>query len=516
MSINLVGRPKGGDELNPVYNPVVYYFDSTNKNEEGFRYIAQIKKADGTFLFEKEIIPDPDTGYCNLHLNRDLQDFVSFDFGINPNGNPQDASNSYLRFDIEVGEAYGVNWAYDGMIYLDDTTPYWPNAGNPQYNPPNPNLNKHALTTTSAGSAPPFSAGDTIFVEITTPGVLPNLGGFHKVLDVFNAGGASGFYWTVVLDITYQGAGTSAGTIRFADNRKTRFLNLYALEDQVIFNGVFSPADWLNWDQEEYSSFGTINGQKWLTVIPTTYKIREDNTIFLNVFKKLGTTIANGPRYWYFQSDDGSIARITSFQLDNIIRQIDVSPTRTNWGTLLSGTLPIIKPDTEWYEVFTSPDGFARSNEVLRFEIDRSCTTDYEDIEMNFVDALGSRIPFNFTLRNVETRKITKSNYVKFLGGIKYQEGPEYFGYDLEEGGKETYDESFVRIYTLRTDFLNAEMSKFFHNLIQTPKCAIKIDGEFQSCVITTLSKPVKKRRWFEPQRYEIEVMLSNRNKVNV
>jgi len=515
MSVTLVGRPKGGDEINPVYNPVVYYFDSTNNNEPGFRYIAQIKDEAGALMFEKTISPDPDTGYCNLHINRELQDYVSFDI-LPSTSSPQHAANSYKRFDIEIGEEYQSEWAFDGLIFLSDTTPYWPNAGNPQYNPPNPFLNKQALTTTSLGTAPPYSPGDWIFVDQLDPTILPAVSGFHRVLDVFNAGGSSGFYWTVVLDLTYQGGGTTSGTAKYADNRKTRFLNELAVEDQVVFNGTFSPQDWLDWDENDYA-MDDVNVAKWLTTAPNPYTIREDNTILINALKKKDTPITEGPYFWRIINDLGDSAVISSWQLAQAIRQLDASPSRTGtWGTIITGTFPIVKPTTEWFEILAEDNAAEAVSETFRFNIDRECTTEYEDIEMQFMDKLGSFMPFNFTLRNIEKRKIDKSNYTKFLGGIQYQEGPEYYGYNLNDGGKVTYDESFVRMYTLRTDFLNDEYSRYFTEVLESPVTNIKIDGEFHRCIITTSSYEVKKERWYELKRYTIEVMLSNRNKVNI
>ena len=216
------------------------------------------------------------------------------------------------------------------------------------------------------------------------------------------------------------------------------------------------------------------------------------------------------------QNDSGDVARITSFQLTHAIRQLDISPTRATFGSILIGTFPIVKPTTEWFEITATDNLDIQVSQTHRFEIDRSCTTGYEDIEMQFMDKLGSMMPFNFTLRNIEQRQIDKENYVKYLGGIQYREGLEYYGYDLRDGGKVTYDESFVRVYTLRTPFLNDEYSRYFTEVIESPVTSIKIDGEFHRCVITTSSYEVKKERWYEMKRYEIEVMLSNRNKVNI
>lgn len=513
MSVTLVGRPKGGDELNPCYNPVVYYFDSTNKTEPGFRYIAQIKNEAGGLLFEKTLLPSPDGGLCDLHLNRDLQDYLSWDIVL-ADTSPERAINSYLRFNIEIGEEYNTEWLFDSLIYLDENTTYWPNANNPQYNPPNPFLNKQALTTTSLGVVPPFAPGDSIFVTLDDPSILPATAGFHKVLDVFNANSTDPFYWTIVLDLTYQGNGTTSGSVKYADNRKTRFLNELAVEDQVVFNGVLSPQDWLDWNEDDYSMSTTDMG-KWLTICPNPYKVRVDNTVFLNAFKKLATLNTSGPAKWLIENDTGDSATISSFVLNDAIRQLDVSPTRTTWGSITTGTFPIIKPTTKWYEVTALDSANAPVSVAHRFLIDRSCTTEYEDIEMIFLDKLGSIIPFNFTLRNVESRKINKQNLTTYLGG-RVDDTVDYFSYDLKKGGKITYDESFVRNYLLRTDFLNDEYAKFFVELIESPVTMIKIDGEFHRCIITTSNYEVKKERWYELKRYEINVELSNRNKINI
>lgn len=506
MAITIIGKPT--DNHNPTYNPIVYYFDSTNKNEDGYRYIAQVKDQSNNLLFEKKLIPDFDDKKGVLHINRELADFVDYDLDFNnldANGYP--ASNSFKRYKIEVGEEYIETW--DWFDYGFGGTGIWSNVGNPVINP---NGLARTMLFNQTSTTPPYNSGDVINVTLTT-GVQdkPEIGGIHKVLDIeFVNDIINGVYigWIVVLELPWVGSGNSdGGSTAYADGRKTRFLGLNnTLSGESVFNGVFSTEGWLDYDMDNFVMSGS--NKDFLSQIYDEYRVRRDNTIFINYMKNE----LSSPTTIVFENNDGDISSVDLHtDTDDWVCGIDVSPTRSNWGTLISGTLPIIKPNTEWYSFKLVDTISGDVSKEIKIFLDDSCVG-YTPIEMLWLDKLGSFLPWNFTLRNVESQTMDKKDYTKYLGGY---DGTKY-SYELEDGGNITYNKDYEREFLLRTDFLTEQQSTFFQNVLHSPVTMIKIDGKFHRCVILDTSIEIKGEKWFELRRYEIRVTLSNNNKINI
>lgn len=501
MAITLLGKPT--DNNNPVYNPLVYYFDSTNKAKPGFRYVARILSPTNQLLFEKTILPDFDSGKCILNINREMSDFVSHTLNLSTiNVVGYNAPDSYYRYKLDVGEEYFVEWNFFDFEFIS-------NANMPTYNPNNLQ-NATSLATTSDVNIPPYSPGDQIFVNFTaTNPAKPQLQGIHEVLDVIPRAGSG---WHVILNIGWVGSGpTQGGSTRYADNRKSRFTGLYtAINNECVFNGVYSPENFLTYDMDNYLMSGSVGDKKVLSQLYSGYNVRRSN--FLSVNWMTNDVSTNIPNRMEFQSDDGTITRINvNTTTSHWIKQINVGPNRSNFGALVSGTLPLLKPDTKWYTFKFINSTDAAVSETYKINIDDSCAP-HENIEMLFLDKLGSFLPWNFTFRNLENHNVERQEYTKYLGGLN--DGK--YTYDLTDGGSEIYDSSFNRSFTLRTGYLDTQASKFFANLIHSPVTLINIDGEYHRCKVTTNTVELKKEKWYELKRYEIQVVLSNSNKINI
>lgn len=513
MAITKIGGPD--TNINPVYNPLVYYFDSTNKAEDGFRYIIEVFEAGTTNkIFEKTIIPDFDDQKCTLNMNREMQDFISYDLDLTElDGNNYRADNSYYRFDLDIGEEYVEVWNWLDFGFAGNVN--WPNFNNPQYNPNT--LSRTMLYTTSSSNQPPYQNGDVIFVELNNGTQdRPSIQGVQKVLDVYNAGGTGGVYWTVVLDIPWVGNGTSTGgSSKYADFRKSRFTNLLSLNNECVYNTVFKVDDFLDYDSTDYNMVMPSAGtDKFLTQIPNNYKVREDNTLFLQ-YMSFSTSINNIVRNIGFSNDNGDLSILSASTGTNVgVWGIDMSPTRTNWGTIQNGTLPIIKPNTEWYSIqLLDINGFPLSEEK-RIKIDRDCDISQSTMEFLFMDKMGSFLPYNFTARNVEKQNIERSDYTKYLGG--YNSTTNKFDYNLTDGGKEIYHSEYTRSFDLGTDYMNDLDSVFFQNVLHSPVTYLKVDGKFRRCVIQTNSITIKKDNWMDRIRYELTVDISQKEMINI
>ena len=62
MATSLIAKPQS---ITPAYNEIKYIYDSTNNNEDGFKYIFDIYDASATKIAEYRVLPDI-SGYERL------------------------------------------------------------------------------------------------------------------------------------------------------------------------------------------------------------------------------------------------------------------------------------------------------------------------------------------------------------------------------------------------------------------------------------------------------------------
>lgn len=489
MAITITRQPK--DAVNPAYNDLAYKLESTNQSELGFRFVAQVKDESDNLLFEKVQAAD------DLFLNRVLSDYVSHDLDLTRLNNQYNPEKAYFKYKVEIGEEYFESFDFSGTLFQGEAQ--WSNFNDPEFNQ---GLKTRYGIRILTSLAPPFVRGDVINLNITsfdpTKQVAQFLRGINNILDTY----ISGSFTVLVLEKTYSFQGdVISGQATYADGRKTRFLNETSLTNQIVFNGVLSPEQFNSYDLDDYKL--TSPTSKLLSQVYNGYNIRENNPLFVQ-WKHSGTI------YLHFKNDSGDETRKT-ISSSNPILGINVGTTITNWGTVLSGTSPIVKSDTKFYEFwFANVDGVKKS-EVIKLNIDKTCAID-ENVPMLFLDKLGSFLPFNFTLMNVESHQVTKENYEQRNGAF----GAAKWENNIQVGGFETYYAKYERNITLRTDFLDDKAAKFFHNVAESPVSIIYFEGNWFRCVIDTTQVEVKKEKWYELKRYELQVKLSNENKINV
>ena len=116
MSLTIVGRP---DTFSPVYNPMFFYIDSSNKNEEGFKYVIDIYSGNtqDTKLGRYKLFPRPNDGFGVADINQLLTSQVGYDVHQN-NNIITGATNSFIDYNIVYGEEYVKYWPfYDNAYY---------------------------------------------------------------------------------------------------------------------------------------------------------------------------------------------------------------------------------------------------------------------------------------------------------------------------------------------------------------------------------------------------------------
>ena len=161
--INIISEPAVATS---AFNPSIWIVDSSNRNKDGFRYLAKIYHSDRrafneTLTLVKTIrfLPRPD-GKGEFDLSFFLQNQTYFK---DEERSSIFIKNNGLRFDyrIEFGEEYFDSWRYTDTEFL-------------------PGAKTKAVGTT----APPFIAGDVVQITPDDPTLFPLFNGVQLVEDV--------------------------------------------------------------------------------------------------------------------------------------------------------------------------------------------------------------------------------------------------------------------------------------------------------------------------------------------
>jgi hypothetical protein len=185
MAMTLIAAPQ---DFTPAYNPCKFIFNSTNKNNEGFRYIFDIYES-GTLnkIGEYRVLPTYGTGYGEVDLSKLLGAKVAPDFQPT-NYSELDTSTSRYKYDVQVGEEYIVTYNYTASLA--------DNGGNVE------------ITPTAAHT---FLVGDQVVVDAGTNTLITGLWTVIAVTGTtdFTISAA----WSNVVDPTEN------GTVTYADKQ---------------------------------------------------------------------------------------------------------------------------------------------------------------------------------------------------------------------------------------------------------------------------------------------------------
>lgn len=485
MAITIKGKP---NEFTPAFNRVNYYVDSDNKNESGFRYVIDLYDSGGVKFWEGRFIPRPGDGYGEIIIGSIINRKLSYDV---PFGNEfKDATNSYFKVTVKVGEEFVTPWSYDD--YQEQTS--GPFAG---------------FTELISANSHTFVAGDQIRIAQTDGGAeKPMLEGLFTVVDSSAT--------SITIDILFSTVGigvTVGGSVIYADNRKTVIRDLETITT-TFFNGALTNESFRNYAGTEYI-INQVDGEElFLTSMPLTgYTVPDSSDVYVNG----GTFYETDPGYFsrlYYQNDGGEL----------FYKEIDQGTTQAvvqvciigaDQGTLIpdgGGVLPLIKSGTKYIEFWAGNNAGDILSKVYRIDIDRRCKI--EDAELLFMDRLGSFLSFPFSLRNYESTSISRESHLSELGGL--DEGAEKWSYQSTDAGAITDYITATKTIELNSNWLNESMRRMFELLVTSPVTFIKLEGIYYRCEImdnsVTFAKKVNKKM----EQKTITVKLSNQENINV
>lgn len=329
MAITIVGQP---DQIHPVYNPVVYYVDSTNKNQPSFRYVVQIFPAGGsTPIAELKIAPRVGDGLGYVDISKILQTRISRALNTSSTTWINADNFSDYPYDIKFGEEYVQTWNFNDFQFVQ--------IGNIAYTAL---IDLSSSPTNQQFFGTVGSSGQQIYAKLNTPtnDFRDAQTGYFTIVQIQTP-------WKIVLSLPWIGSGVGTpGTVRFADNRKLRVTNLASSLNRVAFNKAYSFSAFPSYAQTQIIA-GNASSQI-LTNVPDDYKIWEWQSLYWNFFDNK----TNQVRCVLFENDGGDTFQINTNSTAVFMKQVDVSPNATL--TTISGTAPLVKPTTKYYDVWAT------------------------------------------------------------------------------------------------------------------------------------------------------------------
>jgi len=482
MAIFTIASPQ---RFTPAYNPIKFYFAGTNSGNIGYKFIFDIYQS-GTAnkIAEYRVMPEYGTGYGLIDLSRLLQSKVSFDF-YPTNNTVYDATNSHYQYDVRVGEEYLTVVQYFAALTN--------NGGNVQINVANS-----------------FVVGDQINIIQAGPG-NPNLEGLQTVIAVGAGYLVVNSPWSLITNAALP------GNIYYADGRTTITRNINNILKYYVFNGAIP---WTEWPSYQYQTYYlTSPSDEFLTSIPQrNFYATLSQDLWMNaVYGGPGP----GTHKIIFYNDAGETFEKSVLATDHVTGNA-VGPNNLGTLTPIVGTLPLIKPTTEYYAYYYEHNG-AQVTTDYRVYIDRRVRM--EEYSIVFLDRYGSWGSFAFTGRAYERGTVTREQFNQDVPGYIDSGAGEWLYYLTDRG----YINSYVSVdntIDLNTDWMTEDMATYFTELISSPytyfkkstyyeNCDIPASTEYVSCNIVTSSFEKYKQRNKNLIKQSITIKLANTDIVN-
>ena len=496
MAMTIIAEPQ---DFTPAYNECKFIVNSTNVNNDGFRYIFEIfESGTANRIGYYKALPTYGTGYGEQDLSKLLSNMVSYDF--NPTITTfYDAANSYYNFDVKIGEEYIYTLSYTSSLVN--------NSGNVRI------IATHA-----------FQVGDQINITQADLGVAnPGVEGLHTVIAIT---GTTNFtinaLWSEVTDATIN------GSIKYADNRKDINLNEISTLDKYVFNGAIPWIDMPFYDQTDYTLDNTSG--LWLTDQPLNFTCTPGQDLWLNL-KDPGVA---AQKRVYFANSNGDVFS-KSLAGSDYVKGVAVGPN--NFGTLvlISGTAGLIKASTTYYDVWYG-DTTVGDQSSIKYRIILDERVQISESHILFLDRMGSWSSFAFQLKSYEKGTIKRDTYNKDVPGYVTSSQWKYKTY---EQGQVNFNTQVVKTYDLNTNWMSEAEGTYFQQLLTSPQTYIKnvvyritedLDNlydesgciihipestEYVSCNVLNTNFEVYKQRNNNLIKQSIQVRLSNNDIIN-
>lgn len=492
MAITTIAKPQ---DLTPAFNPMYFYFNSTNKTQLGFRYLISILNATTSeVLGTYRLKPIPVSLYGEVDISKVLQSELRNYFQLSP---AYVSETHLIKYKMSIDEEYFINYDFSNYSFAGDIN--WPNSTNPIYNPNNFKRTMLAMT-----GIPTYPIGSVIKIKQTPSGNFrPELEGIHTILDIFLDGGI----YYVVLDLLWIGTGgTSSGSTSYADGRKSIITGI-TIGNLSAFNGAFPFNSFNSYNSDDYILDAV--GKKLLTTLPETVRISRKKSTWLSGF------IPSGAVHYVVFDILGVLYRYPMTTGTNEILMFDALPSDDNilqtWnGTAWVGFLGGLDlTGVETYSVSVQTDTLKSETKTLYLYNECDYHTTYD---ITFLDRLGSWITIPFYKGSYMNQEITREMYRKKYG-VLYGGNWEY---QLNDKGISTYNVEEKITYTVNSGFLSEIEAQYIRELMTTPQAFVSINGgEQQSIVIDNNSQALNLQRTQRDRKVSLNFKMAVQDETN-
>ena len=253
MAISIIGKP---DQYSPVFNPIYFYMDSTNKSETGFKYLVYVYSASTADKINRySIFPRPVDGVGVADINQVLKSQIGC--YINQTQNfIETAEEDYFNYDVVFSEQYLYEWSFYDNYAASGLT-----------------LGLYSVDATHY-----FEVGDFVNVVQNSGATNPSYDGVHKVV---NKG-----YNFIELDTPFLSASpVNSGYVTIANLTPTQFIS----PREVLYNNLLYSGTSAN-----FAAYSNQNGWgDWSDGCNNFLRLTTTNDIQFKIFGDTCSSIYN-------------------------------------------------------------------------------------------------------------------------------------------------------------------------------------------------------------------------------
>lgn len=483
----------------PTYNPIIIVATSSRQNLENYLMIADLE-VNGATVSRLKVQENPD-GVFLFDIHKHIERFISYDFNPLSTG-WSIATQSAATYSISFGEEWRPEWKFEDNFFLPGSK----------------------LGFIGTQSVPPdgFGTGSQIVVTQTPPFTFSQYNGLTGIVQIIATQspipGYTGSHWIIETGKTFLGnTPKNGGKIQLAGFQKATELGLTSISGKWAFNGVRTFLQDIDWNVNQYKAGSTWSGgtASFLTEAPEGWIVPTDGRMWLHQFNN------NSAEYTASVEvvTSGGTYRLTNpFTIPSISNRqphlhIGCGPYQlgfTSSWTLVSGTFPIIASGIDEYTVSLRGQSGATIVAPKTFKIDRKCAP-YEKVQLIFLDALGSFIPYGFKLKKREMVQMARTSWGQHYG--RYPGQGSNWTYKTWDRGKTTLDTQVTEMWQVTTDFMTQSNGDFMVKLLQSPE-VYYLDESGVTQAVNITSTEVERKKVINDQliNWTITFELSQKN----
>ncbi len=397
MAINIIGKP---DKYSPVFNPIYYYMDSTNKTEEGFKYLVDVYSADTADKINRySIFPRPVDGVGVADINQVLKSQIGC--YINQNLNViETAEENYFNYDVVFSEQYLYKWPFYDNYAASGLT----------------------LGLYSENATHYFEVGDFVNVVQNSGATNPQYNGVHKVTNVG--------YNFIELDTDFLlSSPVNSGYVTIANQTPTQFISpREVLYNNLLYSGT--SANFLNINNVNgWTSYEDGCGN-YLKIFNQNIVMEVVDTTCLPLSITMTETITNTAT----TLTEGVTYRV---EFKGIPNSTDPTPSLRQVQANVGGTLGTLHQWSGTIETF-SEDIICGTGDTFSLTLSVTAPNTPTDSYQLFLDNVSVKelaevknyTAFNSAIKHQDLLTYTSSTYliegntdqsIKFLSGVPYE-----------------------------------------------------------------------------------------------